>query len=126
LADRGLGDFERQQALRPNRGLDLLVVHDFRRAAELAALADALRIEDRHGFAAPALHRAPLGLPAAELVRHLAQRAHEIQLFDRAGRIDLVGRLGAAERADELLLTWVPFGLCPARRARVFFDRDGS
>ena len=126
LADGGLGDLERQQALRPDRRLDLLVVDELRRSAELAALPDALRIEDRDRLAAPALHRAPLGLPAAQIVRHLAQRAHQVQLQDLSGRADVVGGLGAAERAHELLLAGIPLGLCPARRARVLLERDGS
>jgi hypothetical protein len=41
LAHRRLGDAERQQALRPARRLDLFVVHELRRSAELAALPDA-------------------------------------------------------------------------------------
>ena len=86
LAHRGLGDPERQQALRPDRRLDLLVVDERRRAAELAALPDALGIEDRDRLAALALDGALLGLPAAQLVGHLAQRAHEIELLDLPGR----------------------------------------
>src|SRR4029077_4675540 len=65
LAHRRLRDAERQEALRPDRRLDLRVGHELRRSAELAALADARGIEDRHRLAAAALHGAPLGLPAA-------------------------------------------------------------
>src|SRR5207237_580118 len=83
---------------------------------------DPLRIEHRHGLAAPALDGARLGLPAAQILRHLAQRAHQIQFLDRAGLADLIGRFGAAERTDELLLAGIPLRLRPAGGARMFLE----
>src|SRR5690606_3768264 len=68
---------------------------------------------------AAALHAAALDLPAPLLVRQLPQRTDEIDLLDRARRrIDLVGRLGAAERADQLLLAGMPRRLRAARGTR--------
>src|SRR4029079_7286592 len=125
LAHRGVGDAERQQALRADRRLDLFVGDELRRPAELAALADASGIEDRHRLAAAALHGAALGLPAAVLLGDLAQRADEIEFFDRAARCHLVRGFGAAERAHQLLLARVPFGLRAAGRAGMFLERDG-
>src|SRR6185436_15917185 len=125
LAHRGVGDAEWQQALRPDRRLDLFVGNQLRRSAELAALADASGIEDRHRLAAPALHGAALGLPAAVLLGDLAQRADEIELFDPPARRHLVGGFGAAERAHQLLLARVPFGLRAAGRAGMFLEGDG-
>ena len=63
LADLALGDLEREQALGTDRCLDLLVVHQGRRPAELAVLADARRLEDAHRLAAAALHGAGAGAP---------------------------------------------------------------
>src|SRR5689334_11295027 len=40
LADLTLADLERQQALRPNRGLDFLIVNQRWRSTELAVLSD--------------------------------------------------------------------------------------
>ena len=121
LADGRFRDLERQQALRPDGRLDLVVGDQRRRSAEVAALRDALRIEHRDRLAALALHAAALGLPAAVGVGDLAERANEIELLDRAGLRDLVRRFGAAERADQLLLARVPLGLRAAGRAGVLF-----
>src|SRR3954468_19870093 len=119
LAHRRFGEAERQQALGPDRRLDLLVIDQRRRAAELAALPDAIGVEHRHRLAALALDGALLRHPAALIVGHLAQRAHEIQLLDLPGLGDLVGGLGAAERAHEFLLTRVPLRLRAARRTGI-------
>jgi hypothetical protein len=67
-------DLEGQQAERPDGRADLLVVHERRRAAELAVLAHPLGFEHHHSPAALALHAAARGLPAALAVRQIAER----------------------------------------------------
>jgi hypothetical protein len=120
LADLFLADLERQQALRPDRCLDLLVVDECGRTAELAVLADAFRIEHRNGLAALALDGPLLRHPAAVFVRQLAQRFREVELLDSARRrVDAERRRGPAERAHEKLLGRVPLGLGSARGARI-------
>src|SRR5262245_38140706 len=52
VASLRLRDLERKQRLWTERVLDLLVRHQCRRSAELAALADLVRIEDRDRLAA--------------------------------------------------------------------------
>ncbi len=99
-------DLERQHALRADRRLDLLVGDERRRAAELAVLPHARGLEHHHRVAALALHAAALGLPAALVVGQLAQRRDEVELPPTLPvvAIEPVRRLGAAERAHELLL----------------------
>ena len=88
-------DPEGQHALRADRRLDRLVVHQRRGAAELAVLADARRLEHHHRAAAGALDAAAFGVPAALVFRQLAQRRGEVQLLHQAGAR---GRPGTATR----------------------------
>jgi hypothetical protein len=63
-------------------------------------------------------------LPAAVLLGNVAQRGDEIDLGDLSGgAIDLVRRLGAAERTDQLLFGRVPFGLRTTGRTRMLLER---
>ena len=124
IARRALAHHERQHALGAERGLGFLVRHELRRAAELAVLRLPLRIEHRDRVAALAAHLALVGLPAARVVGEAAQRGGEVVLGDRAGEfVELGRRLGAAERADQLLLGGIPVGFAAARRARELPDR---
>jgi hypothetical protein len=71
-----------------------------------------------------ALHAAAFGLPATILFRQLAKRRDEIRLDDCSGRaIDLIWRFSATERADQLLLGRIPFGLRSTGRAGVLLER---
>ena len=109
--------------VRPDRRLDLVVVHERRRAAELAILADALGVEHHHRLAALALHAASRGLPSALVIGQFAQRRHQIELNHLAGlSIELVRRFRSAEGADQLLLGGVPLGLRAAGRARMLVE----
>ena len=116
---------ERQHAGGADGRLDLLIGHERRRAAELAVLPHARRIEHHHRLAALALHAVAFRLPAARLVGQFAQRPREVLFGDfPRGPIDLIRRLGATERAHELLLRRVPLGLRAAGRALVLVDRE--
>src|SRR5262249_59557522 len=123
IADVVLSDLERQQALRTDRCLDFLVIDELWRAAELAALPDAVGIEHRDGLAALTLYRPLLGLPPALFVGNLAQRLDEIEFLDFARRRDLVRRFRPAERAHEFLLARIPLGLRAAGRTRMLVER---
>ena len=117
---------KRQDALRTDGRSDLLVVHERGRAAELAVLSDARRIEHHHGAARLALDAATLRLPAAFLLGQLAQRLHQIELDDLPLlAIDLVRRLGSAERAHELLRGRIPLRLRTAGGALVLSSSAG-
>src|SRR5262249_29614173 len=94
-------DRKRQQRLRAERLLDLLVGHQLRRAAELAALTDTFGIEDRNRLTALTLDRDLVGLPAAARVRDVAERRDQVVLDDDgvgAARLERRRRLGAAKR----------------------------
>ena len=80
LADVTFGDLERQEALRAYRRLDLLIVDERRRSAEVAVLPDTRRIEHGDRLATLALHRPLLGQPAAFGFRCLAKCLGEIVL----------------------------------------------
>ena len=125
IARLGLAHPERQHAFRPERGLRLGVGHELRRAAELAVLRLARRIEHRDRVAALALDLALVGRQRAVVGRRSPRSApDEIVLDDRAGGIQLRRRLGPAERAHELLLRRIPRGLAPAGRTRELRQRD--
>src|SRR6185436_10570694 len=111
---------ELQQALGPDRRLDFRVVDERRRSAEVAVLADPLRIEHADRLAALALNGPLLDLPAARRIGQLAQRLGQVVLDDRPRRrIDGEGRRRTAERADEELLRRIPFRLRTAGGARM-------
>ena len=115
---------ERQQALGPDRRLQLLVIHERRRAAELAVPADLLRGEDHDGFAALALHAAAVRVPPAAFLGELPQHRHQVEFRDRAFLlVPVVRRLGAAEGTHEQLLRGIPLGLRAAGGAGVFVAR---
>ena len=123
LAHLRFGNLERQETLRPDWRLDLLVVDQCRRAAEVAVLPDALGIEDGDRLAALALHRAPLGEPPAGFVGQLAKGLGQIVLDQRAGGgINGKRRRRSAERADEELFRWIPHRLRATRRARMLVE----
>ena len=114
---------KRQDALRTDRRSDLLVVDESRRAAELAVLPDSRWIEHHHGAARLALDAATLRLPAAVFLGQVAKRLHQIELDDLALlAIDLIGRLGPAERAHKLLRCGIPLRLGTAGGALVFLE----
>ena len=113
---------ERQHALRPRRRRRFGVGHERGRAAELAVLRLAGRVEHRDGVAAPALDLAPVVRRSTRTDD--AQGAGEIVLDDRAGGIQSRRRFGAAERADELLLRRIPRGLAAAGGTRELRQRD--
>ena len=122
LAHLDVGDLERQQALRPDRRLDLIVGHQRRRAAEVAVLPDALGIEDRHCLAALTLHRPLLHHPAAVFIRDVAKRRREIELPDLTGRVDGERGDGPAESTDQRLSGRIPFGLRAAGGTGIFME----
>ena len=112
-----LGDLEWQQALRADGRLDLLVVHQRRRPAEFAVLADPRRVVDHHRLAALALHAAPLGLPAPLLGREVAQRRDQVDLPDLARvPVSLVRRLRSRRTGTRGAA--LPGSTRPARRTR--------
>jgi len=125
VARRAFADPERQHAFRAERRLGFVVRHDLRRPAEVAVLRLPRRIEDRDRVAALALDLPPRRLPAAAVVADPAQRGDEIVLGDAAGGVELRRRLGAAERADELLLGGAPVRLAAAGGTRELRQRRG-
>ena len=102
-------DSKRQHALRADRRPDLLVVHERRRAAELAVLADPRRIEHHDRTTGLALDAAPLGLPAALLVGQLAQRLDQIELDDLARARDRSGTATRSRRTGTPASAWPGF-----------------
>ena len=116
-------DSKRQHALRADRRSDLLVVHQRGRSAELTVLAHARGIEHHDGATGLALDAASLGLPPALFFGQLAQRLDQIELDDLPVlAIDLIRRLGPAERADQLLRGRIPLRLRTARGALVLLE----
>src|SRR5262249_19819762 len=82
-----------------------------RRAAEFAALADALGVEDGDRLTTLTLDRDLLGLPPAHRVGNVAQRGDEVVLDDDrlvAVLLELGGRFGAPVRANERALGGLP------------------
>ena len=65
-----------------------------------------------------------LHLPAAQVVADAAQRGREIVLDDRPSSAEPRRRLGAAERADELLLRGIPGRLATAGGTGELRQRD--
>ena len=117
-------DTKRQKSGWADRRLDLLVVNERRRTAELTVLAHTGRVEDHHRAATLTFDGTTLYLPSAHLVGQLAQGCHEIQFDHLAGlAVDPIRRLRAAERTDQLLLGWAPFGLRATGRAGMFLER---
>ena len=118
IARLRLGDLERQQRLRTKRILDLLVRHERRRAAEVAAAADLFGVEDRNRLAALAADRGLLACQPRAESGMPRERRGEIVLDDDgvgAARLQRRRRLGAAERTDERLLGRIPVRLGAAR-----------
>ena len=108
---------ERQHALGPKRILGLLVRNELRRAAELARLRLARRIEHRDRLAALASHLALVGLPAARCRRGMPRSAATRSCSTIAPvAVELRRRFRAAERADQRLLRRIPYRLGAARR----------
>ena len=121
-----LGNFERQHALRPERFLALLVGHELRRPAELAALCLPCRIEHGDRLTALAFDVTLLDLPAPRVVAEAPQRRHQVVLDDLAGvGVELRRRGGAAERAHQRLLGRIPYRFRAAGGARELLLRDG-
>ncbi len=125
VARARLAHGERQHALGAERRLGLRIGDELGRSAEFAVLRLPLRIEHRDRIAALALDLTLVRLPAARVVADPAQRRDEIVLGDRAVGAEPRRRLGAAERADELLFRRVPGRLAAAGRAGEFRQRDG-
>src|SRR5687767_11482430 len=108
FADFALIDLERQHALRPDRSADLRVVDERWRAAEIAVLADACRIEHRDRLTALALDGAFHFEPAAVGVGDRTQRRHQVVLDQRAAVVNREWSGGAAERAHQQLPRGIP------------------
>jgi hypothetical protein len=116
-------DSKWQHTLRADRRSDFLVVHQRGRSAELTVLPHASGIEDHDRATRLTLNAAARGLPPSLFFGKLAQRLHQIELDDvPVLTIDLIRRLGAAERAEQLLRGRIPLRLSTARRALVLFE----
>ncbi len=120
LARLRLRHLERQERLGPERVGHLLVGHELRRPAELAALSDLARVEYRDRLAALAAYRGLGGLPSHRRLREVRQRREQVVFSDdrvAAACLEGDGRLCPAERADERLLGRIPVRFGAARRA---------
>src|SRR5262245_42409099 len=124
FANLRLADFEREHALRAKNHFYVLVSDQLRRAAKIAILRDALRVEDRNGVAALTLDRDLLRLPTPPAVRNVAQRHDQIMLDDFAVCADLRRRSCSAVGANQRLFRRVPLGLRAARGTGVFLLSD--
>src|SRR4051812_43032195 len=116
-------DTEGKHALWTNRRADFPVVHECRGATEFAVLSNPRGIEHHDSAAGLALHAAAFGLPPALLVGQFAQGLDEIEFDDLPLiAIDVIRRLGPAERAAQLLGCRMPLRLGATRRALVLFE----
>src|SRR5215510_2522293 len=120
FANLRLADFEWEQALGAKNLFHVLVSDQLRRAAKIAILRHAARVEDRNGVAAFPLDRDLLRLPTAPAVRNVAQSHDQIMLDDFAVCADLRRRSCSAVCANQRLFRWVPLGLRAARGSGVF------
>src|SRR5262245_26467318 len=119
LTDLGFAEFHRQHTLWTKRLLDLLVRHQRARTTKVTSLPDSRFIEYRNRLTALAADRGFLRLPSAPAVRDVPQGGDQIVFLDcfasRCGQLDLRGRGGTAEGADERLALWVPLRFATAR-----------
>src|SRR5688572_15104251 len=123
FADARAVDAERQHAVRADGRLDLRVLDERWRAAELAGLSHPCEIEDHHRPARLALHAPPRYLPPALVLGQRPQGCDEIELDDLPGvTVDAIRRFGAAERTAQLLRCRVPLRLRAAGRAGVLLE----
>ena len=119
IARLRLGDLQRQQRLGTKRILDLLVGHERRGSAEVAAPAD--DIGDRRPKSPGSSGSGPRfgGLPAARRVRNGAQRRDEVVLDDHACRrrasVSFAGDSVPQNGQIERLLRRIPVRLGAAR-----------
>ena len=114
IARAGCVHRKRQQALGPDDVTGFFERHQRRRPAEIAGLGLLRAREHADGLAVLALDRAPLPLPAARAGRNGLQRSDQIVFDDLAALLHFIGRLGAAEGADQRLLGRVPLRLAAA------------
>ncbi len=118
FAHLGFRDLKFQQAFGANGRSGLFVGYERRRAAEVAALRDALWIEHRNRPAGLAFHRLLLGFPAAMVVVYVAKRRRQLVFLNWHARLRHLNRRDrAAKRTHESVFGWVPLRLASARRA---------